>query len=754
MIGRRFLAYFLFFMVLLLVATVAFEWYALGKAGDQATQRNLLVARSVSRYVGGMLERDVQVLERALAEVPATIEDPSKVRAALAQRREATLSRAGIAVFDEQRRLLASDTEVAQLPPPDILLPALRQAAAVEGMLLTDMWRDGEDRPSVSIVISRVRDEVRRTALATLHVDQPEFMGLFAYFLIEDHAKLQLLDSRGIALYSTVLEERFKSVVHGTYLTDNVRLGKPVTMPCHSCHMDGDKEVIEQTHVITVAPVPDTTWSVALVESEEQLLSGVRDMAWTSIILVSCFFGAFIGFFWLLRRRVLTPMRQLADAVTGIAEGRREEPINLDADDEFTVLAESFETIRRRSAPRTDLQDEPHEPETPPAKPLVEPTAETLARTTAPVIDELMRLELVKSAALWLTGPALPDGFSAQRGVELQAEGDAFGRLTDDAPEQTWISLTDVPQRGLEVGDAGDTKSFHVRPLNVLDSLHGQLWIGVAAEDREGVRPFEPLLELLGAQVVSLLERNLLFERLRLEHERKDKMLHHLFEAEDAERKRIARDLHDAPVQVMTALLLALEMLPVNDESEEQKRALARARDMARDVIDELDRLIRRLRPAVLDDLGLVHAVASLGRNLLETSGVAFDLSVEDGGATLGLPEHIETAVYRVFQEAANNVVKHADATVVSASIIRASGQLVCVIEDDGDGMDLSWLDDVEARPRWGVLGMRERIAQLGGTIRFSSAVSGGLRIEFEVPVPAVEEAASEVPSVVSHRPG
>jgi two-component system sensor histidine kinase UhpB len=148
--------------------------------------------------------------------------------------------------------------------------------------------------------------------------------------------------------------------------------------------------------------------------------------------------------------------------------------------------------------------------------------------------------------------------------------------------------------------------------------------------------------------------------------------------------------------------------------------------------------LIRRLRPAVLDDMGLIAAVRTMGDNLLAPSGLTFALHVR--GTPVPIPRPVETAVYRVFQEAGTNAVRHSGASHVHAGFAFEEGRLMGWFEDDGRGMDLAGLDggiiDAGLRGhRWGLLGMRERLVQLGGALRFTHSAAGGLRIEIDVPL-------------------
>jgi two-component system sensor histidine kinase UhpB len=223
-----------------------------------------------------------------------------------------------------------------------------------------------------------------------------------------------------------------------------------------------------------------------------------------------------------------------------------------------------------------------------------------------------------------------------------------------------------------------------------------------------------------------MVARGVLYERLQRDRDQKGHMLRHLFESDDEERRRLAREIHDETAQVLSALQVLLETLPGPEDRLEE------ARGYVTRLVEETDRLIHRLRPAVLDDLGLVDAVRTIGMNLLTGAGVEFHLDVV--GEEVPLSHPVEAAVYRVFQEAITNILKHAEAERVRARMEFLPDGLVASIEDDGKGMDLSWLDQAVERSRWGLLGMRERVLQFDGRIDFTRSEAGGLRIDIEIP--------------------
>jgi signal transduction histidine kinase len=195
-------------------------------------------------------------------------------------------------------------------------------------------------------------------------------------------------------------------------------------------------------------------------------------------------------------------------------------------------------------------------------------------------------------------------------------------------------------------------------------------------------------------------------------------------EAQELERARLARELHDETGQALTSILLGLKPLEQSAEAE----AVGAVRELVVSTLQNVRRLAVELRPSALDDFGLVPAVERLSETFREQSGLEVDLAAHLGEERL-LPE-AETTLYRVIQEALTNVVKHAGASRVSILLQRKQGAVVAVVEDDGSGFD----PDATREDALGLAGMRERLALVGGKLQVESSPGRGTTIAAEVP--------------------
>jgi signal transduction histidine kinase len=204
--------------------------------------------------------------------------------------------------------------------------------------------------------------------------------------------------------------------------------------------------------------------------------------------------------------------------------------------------------------------------------------------------------------------------------------------------------------------------------------------------------------------------------------------LRRVVDAQELERRRLARELHDETGQALTSILLGLKALEETLETDESRAATTGLRELVVATLQDVRRLAVELRPSVLDDFGLVAALEHLTSSFAEQTGIAVDF-----GAALGddrVPGEVETALYRIVQESLTNVVKHARAQRVSIALTRMEGSVKAVIEDDGQGFDPAHADGGH-----GLLGMRERLALLGGRLRIESSTGSGTTIAADVPL-------------------
>lgn len=205
--------------------------------------------------------------------------------------------------------------------------------------------------------------------------------------------------------------------------------------------------------------------------------------------------------------------------------------------------------------------------------------------------------------------------------------------------------------------------------------------------------------------------------------------LRRVVEAQELERGRLARELHDETGQALTSILLGLKGLEERLDDPASRAAARELRELVVSTLQDVRSLAVELRPSALDDFGLVAALERLAVSFAEQSGIAVDF--QTALADERLSDEVETALYRIVQESLTNVVKHARARHVSILLARKNGTIKAVVEDDGQGFDPA----EETTAGFGLVGMRERLALLGGRLEVESSGEAGTTVAAEVPI-------------------
>jgi signal transduction histidine kinase len=345
---------------------------------------------------------------------------------------------------------------------------------------------------------------------------------------------------------------------------------------------------------------------------------------------------------------------------------------------------------------------------------------------------------LLEGALAWSASLPSPAGW-----VLWQADGARRVAAVRGVPTEQHARLSDCPDARVQGGAARLCHGGAPCPA------HGMCHIGVPLVSRQqlwgtlhlactpGAR-FAPeqvhLLSAMGQQIGLALENLRRSEQQRHEALRRQ-LLDRTIEAQEEERKRIARELHDEFAQSLTALIVGLQTLEQPETSQGGVRArLATTRALAVQMLQQTRRLIFDLRPSVLDDAGLAPAIRSVAERACEAHGVALAFRVV---GVRRLPPPVEIALFRIVQEAVNNLVQHARARHAHITLALAAGRVEASIADDGDGFDV---EQALHSGRLGLLGMKERVELLGGMLEIESHSGQGTLVRVEIPLPHESE--------------
>ncbi len=269
----------------------------------------------------------------------------------------------------------------------------------------------------------------------------------------------------------------------------------------------------------------------------------------------------------------------------------------------------------------------------------------------------------------------------------------------------------------------------------------GQLGLRLPANNPDEIGQLAAAFNEMGQRIQSEeAENRALSEGLRREAAHRYELLKRLIAAQEDERRRVARDLHDGLGQDLAGLALRLEAIEQQavNQPEQARAQLQQARVLIAETTERAYAMILALRPSALDDLGLAPALRAHAERALKDTGVDFRLESRD--LTRRLPAEVETALFRIFQEALTNVMRHAGARKVFVSLAVRDGSFEGEIADDGQGFDLREVQTGGHGPRGlGLLGMEERVAQCGGTLDILSRLGAGTRIRIRIPLPEAD---------------
>ncbi len=332
-------------------------------------------------------------------------------------------------------------------------------------------------------------------------------------------------------------------------------------------------------------------------------------------------------------------------------------------------------------------------------------------------------------------------GFSAGYVEEMQlklGEGIA-GRVAESGKSILLEDISADPRTARpDLVSTEGLKAFISVPLRAKDRVLGV--INVASRTPRNFSTTDvQLLYSIGDQLGVAIEQARLYERLRRARERLRRLARQNLAAEEEERRRIARELHDETSQSLSGLALQLQaLLDIAEMSGNQDpefiNGLKKVQSLTVQVHNEVSRLIRDLRPALLDTLGLVPAVRQYAETSLQPLGI--NVSVEVKGREKRLPSEVEAGLFRVIQGAIGNIIQHSKAKNATVALEYKEDELSTRISDDGQGFDVSKITDIEESGRGrGLFSMRERIGYLGGTSGIESKIGEGTTAWARIPI-------------------
>jgi PAS domain S-box-containing protein len=352
----------------------------------------------------------------------------------------------------------------------------------------------------------------------------------------------------------------------------------------------------------------------------------------------------------------------------------------------------------------------------------------------------ILLMDTARRILHWNPGAAKIFGWSRQEALGQNAS------LIYTAEDRKVGILDTETQLAIREGRAADTR-WHIRRdgsrlwaegvVSALYDAQGQVQgFAKIARDATKEHQADEMLQKAYAELEERVQQRTaalsaeIERRQHLEAER-ERLLRGLVAAQEEERRRLSRELHDQMGQTLTALMLGLKMLPVpTDPSPNQSsvQSLHKLQTLASELIDQAHSLAWELRPAVLDNIGLEAALKQYVLEWARRVGVSADFIAHGHEGRERFSVAVESALYRVVQEALTNVARHAQASQVSVLLEQREQRVRLLIEDDGQGFDPQ-----QSTSRLGLIGMRERLEMIAGTLTIESSLGEGTTLYVEV---------------------
>lgn len=278
-----------------------------------------------------------------------------------------------------------------------------------------------------------------------------------------------------------------------------------------------------------------------------------------------------------------------------------------------------------------------------------------------------------------------------------------------------------------------------LRPLNELSTLIDRVPKDHSQIDPQFLQPTDPDIYQLASTLDSLVRQ------LNERNQELQALSEHAINALEEERRRIALTLHDDTGQALSMLIINLERLEnqISSEEIELKEKLVTTRKLAQQSLANLRMIVYGLRPTILDDLGLVPAIRWYARTNLEEVGIMVELHTN--GEVEPLSPQLKSTLFRIAQEAINNIVKHSKAKQVEIKLSQCEKNIQLEVQDDGEGFDLTIVRQEALRlQHLGLLGIQERAELAGGEVQLSSVPGSGTHILVKVPFSGTGENQNE----------
>lgn len=766
----------------------------LRESSDRALQERLMAAQLTAHHIDSFLNLYLDMLAQAAGDENLDLSNPDPApKVILLGRLRASRGGVfahGIFLTDDQGKMLWSNPGAPQSESGGSHDYAVAMEVLKSGRrTVSNAFKDELGRVLISLGVPVLGKDgrVEGTLVEVLDLSDPLLNSFVQPVSLGKTGYAEIVDSEGTVLASSNPSRLFQKSDHTDQFAVMIAAGRPTVGGCHSCHEATGASGV-QPDILAFAPLSVAPWGVAIRQSEAEALGPTHELQQSLIVASAASLLVAIWIAWLASRSVVWPIRALTRASRRIAAGDLESRVDSTGPAEVGDLAGAFDDMRVKLKASLEKLEQ--------ANSSLESRVEQRTRQLAAllqvstVLASTLDLRRLLNAVVAMTGDVLdladagfvalyhePSGrlevraswgyddtimmLALMRGEgaagRAMAEGKPVLLNTAEAIQETAAGLTAENWAWLAQAshDLGTATSVMALPLVVKGKGIGAMVV----EHYHSIRTFSQsdlrLAQALADQIAVAVENARLYEELVEKERLRGELLDKVISAQEDERRRIARELHDDTCQSLAALGISLEGVEENlpESAETVRFELEHLKEQVRATLAGVRTLALNLRPSVLDDLGLIMAIDWLCKEQMAKRGLEVELDVENTGPQL--PPPVETVLFRITQEALNNVLKHSGASRATVRLRVRDGRVVLEVEDDGLGFDAERV--LRARgPRYtlGLHGMIERATLSGGILRVMSSPGHGTRIRAELPIQAGRESAYEKDhSLVGGRP-
>lgn len=560
---------------------------------------------------------------------------------------------------------------------------------------------------------------------------------------------VDMVDRQGVVVASTDPRRLQVPGDHDDVLAKAVDQRRSLRGRCHGCHGGAHNPWTGRVEtVLAFAALPAVQLGISVQQPERDALAPAFALQQRLVSIGAAFIGLFLLFAGLAVRSIVDPIKRLTREVHSVEASGGADRLAGFGPDELGELAATLE--RWRAGTRNSLAE-----------------AEEHRRALHAEIARTQRLlaALQEIAGLYMAGAdaegIVEHGLDAMlrlvgyvRGavrVRFDEQELVVHRLLNPQQTERLLALHIAPvagpagpqTRARSEPDAAETVDPELGTVLVAHhAVPRGIAVAVVLTQRDPLSHGEPrwLGNLIHHTSVSVTTR-LLHDRDLARQQQQAQYLHRVMRAQEEERRRVARELHDTVAQDLAALRLSIERQALRADSDALRSELSGLERRAAEVLDSVRRNLFDLRLAVLENLGCLPALQWHLERLEKDTGIRGILAVR--GEEREPPYEVAVAIFRIFQESLQNIVSHARAEHITVTLVFGPTELSMVIEDDGIGFDVSEVRGPRADSGrgLGLLGMEERGRLVGGSVRLESVVGEGTCVTVWVPLPTREAA-------------